>query len=175
MRGRAFSHPIGAVVWNVVALMLLLAWPHSSRAEAQSADMPRFGEEIYVIGEIPFLEPVEPGQPVTIRFGIGELEIETGASDQSRADLELTCEPKLSEGQCEKYRSRVRLEPRRTDDGVEVRLVGLPKWKMRRLRLQGRVEVPKWSPLTVRMGIGEVDIRAAAESLTATTPASAAC
>jgi hypothetical protein len=146
-------------------LLVLLLSSIGPPALAQSADMPRFGEEIYVIGEIPFLEPVAPGQPVTIRFGIGELEIETVESDQIRADLEVSCGDKLSEAQCEKYRSRLRLEPLRGDDGVEVRLVGLPKWKMRRLQLEGKVTVPQWSPLTVRMGIGEVDIRSAAESL----------
>ena len=144
----------------------LLALPSvGAGAEPQQADVPRFGEEIYVIGEIPFLEPVDPGQPVTVRFGIGELEIVTTESNQIRADLDVRCRENLSEALCTKYRDRLRLEPRRGKEGVEVRLVGLPKWKMRKLQLEGRVEVPKWSPLTVRVGIGDVDIHSDAENL----------
>jgi len=140
----------------------------SAAANEMQADVPRFGEEIYVIGEIPFIEPVEPGQPVTVRFGIGQLEIVSTESNQIRADLDVRCRETLSEALCTKYRDRLRLEPRRGKQGVEVRLVGLSKWKLRKLELEGRVEIPKGSPLTVRVGIGEVDIRSDSEDLSVT-------
>ena len=130
-------------------------------------DLPSFGEQIYVIGEIPFIEPVDPSEPVTIRFGIGELEldIESTDSNEIRADLDVECRAELSESLCKKYRSRLRLEPRRGKDGLEVRLVGLSKWKLKKLRLDGQVWVPRWSPLTVRVGFGDVDIRTDAEDV----------
>ncbi len=147
-------------------IFLLLAILTTLPASAQTgADLPRFSESIHVIGDLPFIEPVEYGQPVTIRFGIGELDIRTTSSNEIRADLEVRCRPKLSEALCEKYRNRLRLEPHRSDEGVEVRLVGLPKYKLRRLHLDGRIQVPRWSPLTVRVGIGDVDIRVDAKDL----------
>ena len=132
----------------------------SLSASAQTgADLPAFSESIHVLGDLPFIEPVDFGQAVTIRFGIGELDIQAWSSDEIRADLEVRCRPKLSQALCEKYRHRLRLEPHRGDEGIEVRLVGLPKYKLRKLHLDGRVQVPRWSPLTVRVGIGDVDIR----------------
>ncbi len=128
-------------------------------------DLPRFSESIHVIGELPFIVPVEPGEAVTIRFGIGELDIESWSSNEIRADLKVRCRPKLSDALCEKYRSRLRLEPHQTDEGIEVRLVGLPKYKLRKLQLDGRVQVPRGSPLTVRVGVGEVNIRSDARNL----------
>jgi hypothetical protein len=142
--------------------LLAISVPVGAQSEA---DLPRFSDTIQVIGDIPFIEPVDSGQPVSIRFGIGELEIESTSSNEIRADLRVECREKLSEALCEKYRNRLRLEPRETDEGVEVRLVGLPKYKMRKLRLDGRVQVPRWSPLTVKVGIGDVDIYSDAKDL----------
>lgn len=147
-----------------MSVLLLLAAPAWAFGQT-GADPPVFGEQIYVFGELPFIESVAPGEPVTIRFGIGELDIETIHSNELRADLEVQCKRELSEPLCEKYRSRLRLEPRRGKEGLEVRLVGLSKWKLRKLRLDGQVWVPRWSPLTVKVGIGDVDIRSDAEDL----------
>ena len=136
--------------------------------QAEESVLPQFGEEITVLDEAPFLYPVALGRPVRIRFGIGEIDIEASDRNQVRADLQVSCTPKLSQALCEKYRKRLRLEPREDEQGVEVRLVGLSKWKLRKLRLRGHVEVPRWSPLEVRIGIGEVDIRSDAEDLSVT-------
>jgi hypothetical protein len=147
-------------------LLLLALLVCSGPAGAQSdGDLPVFSDSIQVIGEIPFIEPVDSGQPVFIRFGIGELEIESTSSNEIRADLRVECREKLSDALCEKYRNRLRLEPRETDEGIEVRLVGLPKYKMRKLRLDGQVQVPRWSPLSVKVGIGDVDIYSDAKDL----------
>ena len=149
---------IAAVLMTVAAIMPLAA-------DAEEPGPPQFGEQITVIGEAPFVYPVAMGQPVSIRFGIGEIDIEAGDLSEVRADLQVSCRETLAEALCEKYQRRLRLEPRETADGVEVRLVGLSKWKLRKLNLRGRVEVPRWSPLQVKMGIGEVDIRSDAEDL----------
>ncbi len=127
-----------------------------------------FGEEITVLGDAPFIHPIEMGRPVSIRFGIGEIDIEATDRSEVRADLDVRCRPKLSDSLCAKYRRRLRLEPIETDEGFEVRLVGLSKWKLRKLELDGRVEVPRWSPLAVRIGIGDVEIRSGAKDLSVT-------
>lgn len=151
---------------TIVLAISLLALPAvSSWADTQDT-LPQFGEEILVLDEAPFIEPIEPGLPVFIRFGIGELDIETTGGNELRADLSVECREELSDALCEKYRSRLRLEPRRTADSFEVRLVGLSKWKLRKLRLDGKVEIPRSSPLTVKIGVGDVDIRSDSEQLT---------
>ena len=119
--------------------------------------MPQFAEEIYVLGEEPFIEPVELGQPVSIVFGVGELQIEVSDVSEVRAVIELKCR-KLSTQRCAGFRKRLRVEPRRTEDGLEVRMVGLSRRRLGRLGVRGRIPVPRWSPMRVRVGIGDVDI-----------------
>ena len=149
---------------NISSICLLLAT--SLAAQPTESTVPTFGEEIIVLGDLPFIYPVETGRPILIRFGIGEIDIESSDRSEILAELGVTCSAKLSDALCEKYRQRLRLEPRETDEGVEVRLVGLSKFKLRKLNLHGRVEVPRWSPLAVKIGIGEVDIRTDTENLT---------
>ena len=50
---------------------------------------------------------------MSIRFGIGEIDIETSDRNEVYAELDVTCREKLSEALCEKYRRRLRLEPAR--------------------------------------------------------------
>lgn len=127
--------------------------------------LPEFGEEIFVYDEAPFVTPVERGRPVVIRFGIGQVEIEATAADEVIADLDVDCDEALSRARCEAYRQRLRLEPRRRGEALEVRLLGLSRWKLRKLHLTGRIGVPRWSPLTVRIGVGDVDIHTAGQDL----------
>lgn len=150
--------------YTILSFLLLTAAPVWLFGQT-GADPPTFGEQIFVYGELPFIESVDAGEPVTLRFGIGELDIETTDSHELRADLVVECRPNLSESLCEKYRTRLRLEPHRGKDGLEVRLVGLSKWKLRKLRLDGRVWVPRGSPLTVKVGIGDVEIRTDSEDV----------
>ena len=147
------------------ASICVLALTLPAVTQADESVLPQFGEEITIIDAAPFLYPVALGQPVLIRFGIGEIDISTSDHSEVRADLEVSCSSKLSEALCDKYRRRLRLEPHEDENGVEVRLVGLSKWKLRKLRLRGHVEVPRWSPLEVRIGIGVVEIHSDAKNL----------
>lgn len=124
-----------------------------------------FGEEILVLADAPLVVPVEPGQAVEIRFGVGEIDITASAAPEIRTELEVRCGDRLSAALCDKYRDRLRLESRRRRDRVEVRLVGLPRWKLRKLHLEGSITVPASSPLGVRIGVGDVEIRTAGQDL----------
>ncbi len=116
-----------------------------------------FRDVVDVEASAPFLQPVERGQSVRVRFPVGSLRIEARDVFAVETTLDITCR-KLSERLCERYRSRLRLEGEVRDGVVEVRLVGLPKWKLRKLQLEGEVIVPRWAPLEARIGIGDVDI-----------------
>lgn len=127
--------------------------------------MPVFDDQVWVIGDEILVVPVDRGDSVSIRFPVGELDVEAAEIDEVRTELRIDCR-KISEARCEKYRSKLRLEPSLRDGVVEVRLVGLPKWKLRRLQLDGRIEFPRWAPLAVRVGVGDVDIRSGDQDLT---------
>ena len=60
----------------VLALVLCASIPWAARATEPAAELPRFHDEIHVLGEMPFIQPVARGQGVRIAFAIGELEIE---------------------------------------------------------------------------------------------------
>ncbi|MDX1644795.1 MAG: hypothetical protein R3244_10605 [Thermoanaerobaculia bacterium] len=147
-----------------LVLFALLALPLAGGA-AERPTLPEFGEEIYVLADEPFVVPIESGLPVRIRFGVGEIDISASPADEVRADLEVRCRRTLSEALCEKYRRRLRLEPRERGDRIEVRWVGLSRWKLRKLRLEGTVYVPVSSPLEVRIGVGDIDIHTAGQDL----------
>jgi len=163
--------------WIIVAA---LASAPGLAADEPRSDLPVYSERIEVFGERPVVAPVALGERVRIAFGIGELEVEAGEVSEMRAELVLECR-KASADRCHRYRRKLRVEPVRTAEGLEVRMGGLSMRALRRIGVTGRVVVPRWSPLeldvgigeialsageedvSVRMGIGEVTVRASAE------------
>lgn len=136
-------------------LLLVLALT-SIPAVAAPAELAVFSDAIEVVDS---LVPVAAGRAVRVRFPVGELEITAADVEAIATELEVRCD-RLSPALCAKYRERLRLEGVDRDGVVEVRLSGLPKWKLRKLRLDGTVTVPAWAPLEVEVGIGDVDIHA---------------
>jgi hypothetical protein len=121
-----------------------------------------FQEAITVTGEAPLLIPVDFGQAVLIDFRIGELEITVADSGQVRTELRVLCKD-LPNERCDSYRERLQLVAEVQSDRVSVRLIGLSGRKLRKLDIDGRIIVPRWAPLEVRMGIGELDIDTSGE------------
>ena len=150
---------------RVLTLGLLCAFvPALAPAADQAPDLARFSEEIQVFGDMPLIQPVDRGQGVRITFGIGELEIEAADVAEIQTDVRVDCR-KLEPERCEYYARKLRLEPRVKGDEVEVRLVGLRRSKRRKLGVEGHILVPRWAPLEVNVGIGDVDIHAGDEDL----------
>lgn len=104
------------------------------------------------------MRAVAQGESVTIRFGIGELDIVAADVTEVHAELEVGCK-NLSEDLCAKYSERLRIEAERGAEGIDVVLRGLSKWKLRKLELEGRVTVPRDSPLIAEIGIGDLTVR----------------
>lgn len=142
---------------TTAALLAFTAATAPATADGEATARPRFEDEVWVIGAKPLLQPVAAGQSVRVRFPVGELEIVADDAPQLATELSIECR-RLSAALCAKYRKKLRLEGRLIDNVVEVRLVGLPKWKLRKLSLNGHVRVPRWAPLAVRVGVGEVTI-----------------
>lgn len=147
-----------------LTVLLCLAATALPAGGSDAPDLPKFTDSIQVVGDTPLLFPIAPAEPISIRFGIGELEIVAADVSEVRAELHVACKD-LPESRCAAYRERLRIEARRTDQGTEVVLVGLSKWKLRRVDLEGLITVPRDSPLTAEIGIGEVDIFAGSEDL----------
>ena len=142
---------------RVLTWVMVLLLPAAVAAEATTetpAGAALFAEVIEVLDNT---IPVAMGHSVRVRFPVGELKISAAAVSEVHTALEVRCE-RLSEALCAKYSRRLRLEGIDREGVVEVRLVGLPKWKLRKLQLDGVVTVPSWAPLDVQVGIGDVDI-----------------
>lgn len=149
-----------------IALTILccLAGNALAATDPSPTDLPEFSDSIQVIGDTPLVFPVELGEPITIRFGIGELDIVAADVSEVRAELEVGCK-NLSEELCAKYGERLRIDAERGEDGIDVVLRGLSKWKLRKLELEGRVTVPRGSPLSAQIGIGDVEIHGGEKDL----------
>ena len=147
---------------RVTTLAALLCLMPMAGLHAGDSQPPTFRDAINVTGESPLLIPVDFGQAVVIDFSIGELEISAADAAQVRTELTVRCRD-LSPERCDSYRQRLQLVSETTKGHVAVRLKGLSARKARKLEVDGRVIVPRWAPLEVRMGIGELDIEASGE------------
>ena len=144
--------------------LLCAALPWALAAKERAPELARFHDQIQVTGDMPLIQPVDYGQGVRIAFSIGELEIEATDAAEIRTDLKIDCK-QLDAERCQRYARRLRLEPRVVGDQVEVRLVGLRRSLWRKLGVRGRISVPRWAPLEVRIGIGDVEIHAGDKDL----------
>lgn len=145
----------------VLAALLCLNLPTGLLASDSS--QPTFHDAITVTGETPLLVPVDFGQAVLVNFSIGELHISSADTSQVRTELTVRCRD-LSTERCDSYRERLQLVAETKGDQVAVRLAGLSVRKMRKLEVDGRIVVPRWAPLEVRMGIGELNIDVSGEA-----------
>ncbi len=127
--------------------------------DAPDERLPGFSDEIFIVDGGPLVEKVSMGEKVTVVFGAGELEVLAGDGLEVRAEVEIRCPPERQK-RCGKIRKRLRVEPKRTANGLEVRMRGVRASLLKRLNISGTVVVPRTSPLDVRAGYGEVDIEA---------------
>jgi hypothetical protein len=139
-----------------VALLCLLS---SAGLHAGDSPQPTFHDAITVTEKAPLLIPVDFGQGVVVDFGIGELALAIAGADtgQVRTELVVRCK-ELTPERCDSYRQRLKLVAKSADEKVSVCLTGLSSRKMRKLDIDSRIIVPRWAPVEVRMGIGDLDI-----------------
>jgi hypothetical protein len=134
-----------------------IVWVAGLLAAAAGPDLPRFTHSVEVVDQVPSIRTVARGERVEVVFRFGELRLEAANVGTVRTDLIVGC-AELPELACRSYRERLRLVARSEEGVVRVELVGLSKWSLRRLDLEGRVVYPRWAPLTVRLGAGVADV-----------------
>ncbi|REJ86045.1 MAG: hypothetical protein DWQ36_14945 [Acidobacteria bacterium] len=155
-----------AALAQAFALATLFVMPDTLDAgEPPDQRLASYSEEIFVVGEGPAIAAVEPGEPVRLRFGAGELQVLAGDSPELRAEIEVRCPP-ARRALCGEAKRKLRVEPRRTTDGLELRMAGMRRQLLSRLQVSGTVVVPRDSPLDVKIGAGDVDIEAGDRDLT---------
>ena len=145
----------------VLAALLCFVLP--AALYASDSTSPTFRDVITVTGEAPLLVPVDFGQAVLVNFSVGELEISAADVGQVSTRLRVRCR-RLSIERCESYRNDLQLVAETTGDQVSIRLAGLSLRRMRKLEVEGRIVVPRWAPLEVRMGIGDLNIDVSGEA-----------
>lgn len=143
-----------------VALLCLMS---TAGLQAAEPTQPTFRDVITVTGEAPLLVPVDFGQAVLVTFSVGELEISAADVGQVSTRLRVRCR-RLSIERCESYRNDLQLVAETTGEQVSIRLAGLSLRRMRKLEVEGRIVVPRWAPLEVRMGIGDLNIDISGEA-----------
>ena len=144
---------------RIPALLAVLVAALPAAAVAESFDGPVFREEIEVVDRAVGAWPVADGQRVAVSFRGGELTLAAHDAAEVTASLRVEC-PELDEERCARYRERARLAVRSEGEAVRVGLVGVPIWRMRRLRLHGTIGYPAEAPLELSMGAGAVTIEA---------------
>ena len=149
--------------WRSALLLLLLC--AAAPTATPGDDGLRFEDEIIVVDDLIRVIPVDLGQTVTIIFPAGELDIEAADITEVRTELWTECQ-KISEATCERYRRQLKFETKVEEDRVTVRLIGLSLRKIGKVGLEGRILVPRWSPLDLRMGFGDVDVEAGNRDVT---------
>ena len=149
---------------RLLAYLLLALFVTASVAAGAPAGVAVFSDAIEVVDS---LIPVPAGAAVRVRFPVGELKITAAEVESVETELEVRCD-KLSAALCDRYSRKLRLEAVEQAGVVEVRLAGLSRWKLRKLRLDGAVTVPSHAPLEVRVGVGDVDIWAGERDLSVT-------
>lgn len=142
-----------------VALLCLMS---TASLQAGESPQPEFHDAITVTENAPLLIPADRGQDVLVDFSIGELDITAADTDQVRTELRVKCR-NLSPERCDSYSQRLQLVAETTEDRVAIRLEGLSARKARKLEVEGRIVVPRWAPLEVRMGIGDLEIDTSGE------------
>ena len=147
-------------VLSVVFLVCLVV-PMAAHAD----DGLRFEDEILVVDQLNHMIPVDLGQTVAIFFPAGELDIRAADVTEVQTELHARCR-KISESTCDRYRKQLRFETKVVGDRVTVRLVGLSLRKISKVGLEGRILFPRWAPLELRMGFGDVDVDAGDKDVT---------
>jgi hypothetical protein len=155
--------------WAAVGSGLLATAAVAAGAPADSPPdaLPAYTEEIYVVDELPLVVPLAEGEPVRIVFGVGELDVEAVDAGELRAEVVLNCR-EMDRATCLERGKKLRIEPKRTESGLEVRMTGLNRRWLRKIGVTGSVHVPRTSPLALDIGIGDVDVVAGDRDLDVT-------
>lgn len=106
---------------------------------------------------------IQPGQTVRVEMAVADLEIE--ATDRTDVSVELQVRCRWQIRECESAIEQLELDSRASSRRLTIELIGHSSWRSSILEVEGLIEIPRTSPLDVKMGVAELDISGQREDL----------
>ena len=106
---------------------------------------------------------IAAGRPVEVSLKVGELQIETAATDKVTVEIEARCR-EAAEPKCYRRLADLDAVSTATEEGTLVEITGVSK-RYHRMEIEATVTVPESSPLVVRMYAGELDVAGGGQDL----------
>ena len=99
---------------------------------------------------------IESGQTVRIEIPVAELEIEATDRKDVMVELSFKCRWQLNE--CGDAIERLQIESRTSSRRLTLELTGHSSWRSSIVEVDGLIQIPRTSPLEVKMGVADLDI-----------------
>jgi hypothetical protein len=106
---------------------------------------------------------LEKGQVVRIDISVAELRIE--ATERQDVGVELTVRCRWHFNDCEDTLEDVAITSRSSSRRMTLELTGLSHWYSSMMAVEGTIEIPRASPLEVKMGVADLDVRGIEQDL----------
>lgn len=103
------------------------------------------------------------GQTVRIQIPVAELKVEAVDGQQVSAELTVRCRWALKD--CQDALGRLELASLSSPKRLLVELAGVSKWSGSKLDVEGRIRVPRGSPLEVEMDVAELEVSGVEQDL----------
>lgn len=101
---------------------------------------------------------------VDLRLPPGALRVEASPDDRLRLELDVLCE--FDDERCEERARRLNVETDRRANALEMRVDGLSGLSARRMKVRGRILVPRGKALELEFPAGELRVRGIGGDLT---------
>lgn len=133
---------------RATALLLALALVGAASGLAQAPSEPRRLTQDLPLGDARW---------VTLDFPVGELRVEASAEPIVRIELQISCtaDPK----DCDKLAGKLKIDSRRRGEKLAVEVKGPRENDSKGVKLKGVISAPRDLPLSVDMGVGDVEVR----------------
>lgn len=100
---------------------------------------------------------LEAGQVVRIELPVAELRIE--ATERENVGIELTVRCRWHLSDCEEALEDLEISSRSSSRRLTLELTGFRRWHSSLLDVEGTIQIPRSSPLEVKMGVADLEIR----------------
>jgi len=119
--------------------------------------------EAHETRDIEEIVELEAGQVVRVEVSVAELQIE--ATDRSDVAVELTVRCRWHFNDCDDALEDLEIASRSSSRRLTLELAGLHRWHSSLMAVEGTIQVPRSSPLEVKMGVAELEITGVQQDL----------
>lgn len=101
--------------------------------------------------------PLGDAHWVTLDFPVGELRLEATEERVVRVELQIACDSEPAE--CDKLANKMKIDSRRRGEKLAVEIRGPRGTSSKGVKLKGVISAPRDFPLSVDMGVGDLEVR----------------